>query len=94
MEELTMKLGRSAMVLVLATFLTWASNAAAASTRSTFQLIANPTFLSCLSGSGTPSATVTVVKGKLNDTLTIKLRHVKPKIDIRSIYCGEQSLSL
>jgi hypothetical protein len=29
---------------------------------------------------GTPSATVTVVKGKLNDTLTIKLRHVKPKL--------------
>jgi hypothetical protein len=80
MEELTMKLGRSAMVVAFAAFLTCASNAGAASTRSTFHLIANPTFLSCLSGSGTPSATVTVVKGKLNDTLTIKLRHVKPKL--------------
>ena len=75
-----MKLGLSAPVVALAIFLTSASNAVAASTRSTFQLIANPTFLGCLSGSKTPSATVTVVKGKLNDTLTIKLRHVKPKL--------------
>src|ERR1700720_406539 len=75
-----MKLGLSALILVLATFLTSASNVSAASARSTFQLIANPTFLSCLSGSGTPSATVSVVKGKLNDTLTIKVRHVKPKL--------------
>jgi hypothetical protein len=56
------------------------ANIAASSTRSTFQLIANPAFLNCLSGSGTPAATVTVVKGKLNDTLTIKLRHVKSKL--------------
>jgi len=75
-----MKLILSALVLVWATFLTSASNAAAASTRSTFQLIANPPFVNCLSGKGTPSARVTVVKGKLNDTLTIKVRHVKPKL--------------
>jgi len=54
----------------------------ASSTRSTFPLFVNPTVLNCVSGSGhnQPSATVTVVKGKLNDTLTIKLRHFKPKL--------------
>ena len=75
-----MKISLSALILVLASFLTSATNVSAASARSTFQLIANPAFLSCLSGKGTPSATVTVVKGSLNDTLTIKLRHLKPKL--------------
>jgi len=55
---------------------------ASSTTKSTFQLSVNPGFLSCVSGSGksAPTATVTVVKGKLNDTLTIKLRHFKPKL--------------
>jgi hypothetical protein len=53
------------------------------SNKSTFSLIANPTFSDCLSGSNPhtpPSATVTVTKGNLNDTLTIKVRHVKPHL--------------
>jgi hypothetical protein len=50
-------------------------------TRSTFQLAPNPKFLNCLKGSkGTPSATVTVVEGNLNDTLTLKLKNVKPNL--------------
>jgi hypothetical protein len=47
-------------------------NVSASASRSTFQLIANPAFEACLSGSKAATATVTVVKGKLNDTLTIK----------------------
>jgi hypothetical protein len=55
---------------------------AGAVTKSTFQLFPNPKFLACLSGTkGTPAAKVTVVQGKLNDTLTLKLSHVKPNLD-------------
>lgn len=56
----------------------------ASSSRATFPLFFKSSFLTCLQGSGkkpqTPSATVSVVKGSLNDTLTIKLRHVKPHL--------------
>jgi hypothetical protein len=53
---------------------------AAAATKATFPLTVNPAILTCLQQStkNPPTATVTVVKGKLNDTLTIKLKHVKP----------------
>ena len=55
--------------------------APAAITRSTFQLFANPKFLNCLKGTkGTPTAKVTVVEGKLNDTLTLSLKNVKPNL--------------
>jgi hypothetical protein len=58
-----------------------AESAPAAVTRSTFQLLPNPKFLSCLSGSkGTPTAKVTVVQGNLNDTLVLSLSHVKPNL--------------
>jgi hypothetical protein len=58
-----------------------AESAPAAVTRSTFQLLPNPKFLTCLSGTkGTPTAKVTVVQGKLNDTLTLSLSHVKPNL--------------
>jgi hypothetical protein len=54
----------------------------ASSSKATFQLTVNPNFLSCLSGSSKspPSATVTVVEGNLNDTLTINLKHFKSKL--------------
>jgi hypothetical protein len=55
--------------------------APAAVTKSTFQLFPNPKFLNCLKGSkGTPSATVTVVEGSLNDTLTLKVKNIKPNL--------------
>jgi hypothetical protein len=56
------------------------ADAVASLTRSTFNLTVNPTILPCLQQSTKfpPTATVTVVKGNLNDTLTIRLRHVKP----------------
>jgi hypothetical protein len=54
----------------------------AAASQTTFQLFPVAANLPCLKGASgaSPSATVTVVKGKLNDTLTLKLRHVKPKL--------------
>jgi hypothetical protein len=46
-----------------------------------FSLFVNPANLNCLKGkSGTPTATATVVRGSLNDTLTISLKHFKPKL--------------
>ena len=53
---------------------------AAAVTKARFTLTVNPAILTCLQQStkNAPTATVTVVEGKLNDTLTIKLKHVKP----------------
>jgi hypothetical protein len=55
---------------------------AAAATKSTFNLLVNTPFLSRLqtSPTKTPTATVTVTQGKLNDTLVIKLRHFKKKL--------------
>jgi hypothetical protein len=46
----------------------------------TFVLHPNPKFLSCLGveGGATPSAKVTVTRGKLNDTLTISGQNFKP----------------
>ena len=55
--------------------------AEAAVTHATFQLFPNPKFLSCLKGSkGTPTATVTVEEGSLNDALTLKLKNIKPDL--------------
>jgi hypothetical protein len=51
----------------------------------TFNLALNPALFSstCLEQSSkkTPTATVTVAKGKLNDTLTINLKNFKPGLD-------------
>jgi hypothetical protein len=46
----------------------------------TFKLHPNPKFLSCLgvAGGATPTATATVTRGKLNDTLTISGENFKP----------------
>jgi hypothetical protein len=54
--------------------------AVASATKATFTLTVNPAILPCLQQStkNAPTATVTLVKGNLNDTLTIKLKHVKP----------------
>lgn len=47
----------------------------------TFDLVANPQFAKCLANPASheaPTAHVTVVKGKLNDTLVIDARNIKP----------------
>src|SRR5271166_1924321 len=48
----------------------------------TFDLTAQPKFVSCLGveGGPTPTATVTVVRGKLRDTLTLQASNIKPKL--------------
>jgi hypothetical protein len=80
---------RLTLMSLLACCLAWVSPALAQQTapnatslRAKFNLIVNTPFLACLQGSGKtpPSASVTVVQGKLNDTLTIKVQHVKPKL--------------
>jgi hypothetical protein len=38
----------------------------------------NPAVVGCLASGGTPTATVTVTRGKLNDTLVVSLQHFKP----------------
>jgi hypothetical protein len=55
-------------------------DAAATVTRAKFNLTVNPAILTCLQQStkNPPTATVTVVEGKLNDTLVINVKHVKP----------------
>jgi len=58
------------------------AQANASPAKKTFQLVAVPVELPCLQGStkNPPTATVTVVQGKLNDTLTIHLKHFKPNL--------------
>jgi hypothetical protein len=45
-------------------------------------LFVNPAFLTCLSGTSknAPSVTVTLKEGKLNDSLTVKLKHFKANL--------------
>jgi hypothetical protein len=49
--------------------------------RDSFRMFPNPAFVSCLAGNGTPTAHVKVVRGELNDTLTLSLAHFKPGLD-------------
>jgi len=47
-----------------------------------FKLVPNPAFLTCLSGSSVaPSASVTVMRGTLNDTATITVSGLKPNLN-------------
>jgi hypothetical protein len=47
-----------------------------------FNLSANPSFVNCIKGSsGTPTASVTVTRGAVNDTLEIVLSNFKPDLD-------------
>jgi hypothetical protein len=54
----------------------------AQSSSKTFQLLPNPKFLTCLAKSPakTPTATVVVTEGNLNDTLTLTVKNVKPNL--------------
>ena len=47
-----------------------------------FDLFPNPKFVSCLGvpGGPTPKATVTVTRGKLNDTLSINAQNIRPGV--------------
>jgi hypothetical protein len=47
----------------------------------TFSLFPNTGFVNCLKGSGSPTASVTVDRGKLADKLTLNLANFKPGLD-------------
>ena len=58
-----------------------AQRANAQSSQAKFELYPNPPFLSCLADPNSydpPHATVTVVRGKLNDHLILEAEHIKP----------------
>lgn len=58
---------------------------AAEGDRVTFNLVPNPAFKPCLANPGSlngPSAHVTVVRGKLNDTLIVATENLKPGIGL------------
>ena len=76
-----MRLATAAVALI-------AASAAHASgpDQKTFDLFPNPAFVGCLAAfpddpSRPPQATVTVVRGRLNDQLQIQLRNIKPGLD-------------
>jgi hypothetical protein len=56
--------------------------AAAQVNQITFNLTAQPKFVNCLGveGGPTPTATVTVTRGELHDTLSLKASNIKPKL--------------
>ena len=80
MNSLT-SLMKSLFVLALgAVALTAAPRATAQSDVAHFNLFPNPKFVSCLgvAGGPAPEAKVTVFRGKLNDTLVISAKNIKP----------------
>ena len=74
-------LNKFLLVLVLGvTVLTTVPRATAQADVAHFNLFPNPKFASCLgvSGGATPAAKVTVYRGKLNDTLVISAKNIRP----------------
>jgi hypothetical protein len=67
----------AAMTLFIATTRTWAQ-----ASETTFKLAVNTPFTACVGDTSPdkPSATVTVVRGKLNDVLILHARHLKPNV--------------
>ena len=80
----TLKAFKQLMVvgMLAATGLITAAQPAAAQRKITFQLTPNPKFAACLGvqGGPAPEATVTVIRGKLADTLTISGKNIAPKL--------------
>ncbi len=73
-----------AVSLVGTTALASASGTTAKPDSTHFSLFVNPANLGCLQRPGdhhAPTVDVTVERGRLNDTLTISLRHFKPDLD-------------
>ncbi len=86
MNILTSRARRAAAGLVLAAVASGgavAANAAASKPSSTsFSLFPNASVLNCLAAPGkTPVANATVHRGHLNDTLTLRVRNLKPNLD-------------
>jgi hypothetical protein len=70
------------LALAAAPLLTSVPASAAQDDEVTFNLTPNPKFLNCLRGAepGDPKATVKVVRGKLNDSLNLRLSNFKPNL--------------
>jgi hypothetical protein len=71
-----------AAIALLTTTLTFAQDTGQAVNQITFNLVPQAKFLSCLGVAGwpTPTATVTVKRGPLHDTLTLTAANLKPHL--------------
>ena len=74
-----------AAALVVAAMAGVAAYAASGTTKTSFELVANPKFVNCLAKypgdpSRPPTASVDVQKGNLNDRLTLHLHNIKPNL--------------
>jgi len=78
--------------LVLATCLATVLPASAQKDDITFNLFPNPKTVTCLQGAGTPSAQVTIHRGKLNDNLTIVAKNIKPGLSFDMFTVQRSSL--
>jgi hypothetical protein len=69
-------------ILGLLASLVVSSYAFAQSDMISFKLVPNPKFEACLGvpSGPAPTATATVVRGKLNDTLVLRVRNVRPNL--------------
>ena len=79
-----------AAALVVAAMAGVAAYAASGTTKTSFELVANPKFVNCLAKypgdpSRPPTASVDVQKGNLNDRLTLHLRPLDPELLGRTI---------
>jgi hypothetical protein len=75
--------GRFMLAVFIAVGLTAVVQPATAQVKQvTFNLTAQPKFVNCLGveGGPPPTATVTVTRGELHDTLTLKASNIKPKL--------------
>ena len=74
--------GLLAIVLALSVGSAAAQSRLAQVHKITFDLAVQPKFASCLgvTGSAAPTATVTVTRGELHDTLTLKAYNIKPNL--------------
>jgi hypothetical protein len=75
-----MSLKRSLIVLAMGAAVLAPTLQAQSTPGAHFELFPNPKFASCLGvpGGATPTAHVTVIPGKLNDTLIIKAENIRP----------------
>jgi hypothetical protein len=85
MQSVLTKVGYSRLIMavVFAVALATAFQPATAQVKKiTFNLTPQPKFVNCLGveGGPTPTATVTVTRGELHDTLTLKAANIKPKL--------------
>jgi hypothetical protein len=74
------------LLVVVPTVAVWlvptlsAHSASAPPSSTTFSLFPNKPFKACLTGTGKPKAQATVVRGSLNDPLTLTLSNFKPNL--------------